>query len=104
MLLDAVCPSRNLQLTLSTEPACCLIDLAATWCTPLVRAVPVIIEAPRDVHVKLAFLRVADDVTIRLQRISRDATDDTNAPPTRIKDTPARETESGNVLKNFYAR
>ena len=58
-------------------------------------------KLPRDVDVKLALLLVAADVAIRFQIISRDATDDTNAPPARIKDTPARETESWNVLENF---
>ena len=43
---------------------------------------------PSDLDVKLAFLRMAADVVIHLQRMSRTATDDTTAPPARTKDTP----------------
>ena len=65
------------------------------WCSSPVRAVLEIKQAVAvaDVDVKLAFLHVAADVAIRGQRMSRHATDDTNAPPARIKDTPARESQ-----------
>ena len=95
----------------SAESKCCFVDLAAKWCSSAVRAVPGICQSvtitlprkklPRDVDVNLAFLSVVAEVAIRLQSIHSDATDDTNAPPARVKDTPAKETESRNVLKNF---
>ena len=111
MVGNTVCPSRYLHAPRSTESKCSLIDLAATWCSSAASVVPEIIltvaaasarKVLGDIDVKLAFLRVAADAAVRLQRISRDATDYTNAPPARIKDTPNREIEHKNVLKNFF--
>ena len=98
--------SRNLQPSRSTESTCRLIDLAATKCSSAAKAVPEIIQAvavasdrkklPREVDVKLACRRCNPP-----SKSFSPSTGDTIAPPARIKDTPARETESRNVLKNF---